>query len=291
MCRKRLCPVLATILFTLLTVYACDPISEADDVTLPVIEPKLVLNAYVIPQHDMQQIFVATSLPLNYDLSDYYKSVSHFSDSWRLSYKGVIPDATVRFTDLDNNVTITPIFSTKHLAYIFTASDMTIREGGNYEVEVSYRDYPPIKESFVVPKGTKPSIECEDEGLATLVRIHAKREPERYFCVYMNMGLKNVDIQQQFTYFVSTATSIDGAITIRRRSISPFGDWDGENRMKLESVQLWELDERTFLYFTALEKNQHVQDNPFASPSLLRNYVKDGFGIAAGIIDHGKLSP
>lgn len=290
MCRKRLCPVLATILFTLLTVYACDPISEADDVTLPVIEPKLVLNAYVIPQHDMQQIFVATSLPLNYDLSDYYKSVSHFSDSWRLSYKGVIPDATVRFTDLDNNVTITPIFSTKHLAYIFTASDMTIREGGNYEVEVSYRDYPPIKESFVVPKGTKPSIECEDEGLATLVRIHAKREPERYFCVYMNMGLKNVDIQQQFTYFVSTAMSIDGAITIRRRSISPFGDWDGENRMKLESVQLWELDERTFLYFTALEKNQHVQDNPFASPSLLRNYVKDGFGIAAGIIDHGKLS-
>ena len=123
---KRLFPVFAIVLFVLLTLNACDPISEADDVTLPVIKPKLVLNAYMIPQRDTQQILVATSLPLNYDLSDYYKSVSRFADSWRLSYKGIIPDATVRFTDLDNGVTITPTFSTNHLAYIFTSSDMTI---------------------------------------------------------------------------------------------------------------------------------------------------------------------
>lgn len=290
MCRKRLFPVLATILFTLLTVYACDPISEADDVTLPVIEPKLVLNAYMIPQRDTQQILVATSLPLNYDLSDYYKSVSRFADSWRLSYKGIIPDATVRFTDLDNGVTITPVFSTDHLTYIFTSSDMTIREDGNYQVEVSYRDYPSIKESFVVPKATKPVVECEDEGLATLVRIRVEKEPARYFCVYMNMGLKAADVKRQFTYFVSTATSIDGAITIRRRSVSPFGEWSGNGRLELQSVRLLELDERAFLYFTALEKNQRVQDNPFASPSLLRNYVKNGFGIAAGVVDHGEIS-
>ena len=67
---KRLFPVFAIVLFALLTLNACDPISEADDVTLPVIKPKLVLNAYMIPQRDTQQILVATSLPLNYDLSD-----------------------------------------------------------------------------------------------------------------------------------------------------------------------------------------------------------------------------
>ena len=46
----------AIVLFALFTLNACDPISEADDVTLPVIKPKLVLNAYMIPQRDTQQI-------------------------------------------------------------------------------------------------------------------------------------------------------------------------------------------------------------------------------------------
>jgi|GEM_PF-773276 len=295
MSRRSLLPVLTVLFFTFCITSACDPISDADDVELPVIEPKLVLNAYLIPQRDTQQLFVATSLPLNHDLSDYYKSVSHFSDSWRLSHKGVLPDATVHFTDCDNSKTITPVFDAAQLAYTFNSSDMKIREGGQYEVEVLYHDYPSIKERFVVPVAVKPQVECEDDGVATLIRIHAEKEPARYFCVCIRFGEKGAErgmnLLQANSYFVSTATSTNGAITIRHRTRTFFNDFPGESALKLRSIRLFELDERSYLYFTALEKNVIVQSNPFATPSLLRNYVKNGFGIAAGVVDHGEMLP
>jgi len=274
---------------------ACNPLSEADDVTIPTIEPKLVLNAYLIPQNDVQKIFVATSLPLNYDLTDYYKSLSGYTEVWRLSERGVIPNATVHFTDLDNNVTITPTFDKKMLTYNFAKTDMAIREGGQYEVSVEYKDYPSIRERFVVPVCTKPEVDCADEGVASLVRIHAEKEPARYFYIHMLLRPKEAQDPpthpQEFTYFVSSATSINGAITVRRRTVSVFDQLFNESRYELYSVHLFELDERTYLYFTALERNMQVQNNPFATPSLLRNYVENGFGIAAGVIDHGEILP
>ncbi len=287
--RKLTLPLLSALIFSKLF-NACDPISIADDVDLPHVSPQLVLNAYLIPQRDTQQIYLATSLPINAYLDEYYSSLANLPNPYEVASKGIIPNAEVRLTNLQGNKSITVPFNVKKLAYTFLSTDFAIQQDASYQIEVHYKSYPSLKESFQIPSGDVPKIELQDESIASLVHIYVPQTPTRYFCVYINLRrrVNDPDTQEQNIFFVSSESSTDGKLTVRQKNFLTFEDWN-LSRRKLYSAQVLEIDERTYHFFQALEANQKVQENPFASPALLQTYIKNGFGIAAGVLDYGEI--
>ncbi len=267
---------------------SCNPLSIADDVEIPQVSPELILNAYLIPEEKVHHIFLAMTLPLNYDYSSYYASLRDYPNKRMLSMYGIIPDAQVILSNTKTGATYQVPFDLERAEYLFEDTDFAIVRGGKYTIEVKHRRLENLKEEFTILDFAPPRVELGSEGVLAWVRIYAAAHENRYFCVQMSLSAKSEywTTKTKKTFFVSTAQSVDGVINVRHRSVTPLEDFDSP-LLVLDTVRIYELDSRAYKFFNALERNSKINGNPFATPALLKNYVKHGFGLATGVLDHG----
>lgn len=288
----RLITLVGGVWIALLSFAACDPISVADDVETPVVAPKLVLQALLCPQDSVQSIHVLTTLPLNADLEEYYRALDKVRDPWQMATDGIIPSALVRITNLETQAELTVPFQFDTLCYTFRTKEFPLREGTRYRINVDFGSYPPLEEEVTITAATRPEVEILNQSLATFIRLYVPREPLRYFCVYTYTTRDDGwgDRVVAKVNYLSSETSHDGVLTLRSKSrFNPFGAQ--QTPPKLDSVTIYEIDGRTYRYFQALNKNEEVGDNPFASPAILENYVKNGFGLVAPLWRYERFIP
>ena len=282
---------LFVILLFATTFSSCDPISIADDVDVPEVAPKLVLHALLCPQASFQRIYVQTTLPVNAELDEYYRSLKGELDATDLARVGIITKAKVRIINLSTQTEIIPTYLPKEYSYVFDTKDFPLNEGSRYRVEVSFGSYPALaEETEIAVHNPMPVIDFDSDHFSAFIRLHVDRTPNRYFCLYAYSHSEYAPTMPlQKWYYLSSETSLDGVVTVRQR-LNRNNPFEGELRMpQLDSVRLYEIDESTYRFFQALEKNEEVRDNPFSSPSILSNYVRGGFGLVTSLWYHGSV--
>ncbi|NLF41672.1 MAG: DUF4249 domain-containing protein, partial [Bacteroidales bacterium] len=260
-------------------------ISDAEDIEIPEVEPKLVVHCFISPDDDTITLKLGQTRPLNNSTVIY--------DDW--NQQNPIVNASVQISN-QNGDSKTLTYSSLHQSYILPCLDFPIEVNKSYYLSVSAPDFKSISASCTVPAPNQNIIvndvitqQINEYSTDYIIKAQITDIPnvENYyhFQIYLKSAEPYLNPKYQTNYYTQmdfqigesffSDKNLDGAVfpfVAKAQSSSPNNSGISEYKLILLTT-----DEHYYRYHTSL--NIHQSPNPFIEPTILYSNIINGSGV------------
>lgn len=273
------------ILFSALgTLSSC--IDDVDDVNLPEVDPKLVVQSFISPG-DSIIVSVMASRPINYNVP--------VTGGWDSNNFDIVSDATVTIRNNQTNTDAVISFDQQSGKYKIGQDVFPILSGVDYSLSVSAPRFKSVAANTRVPEylpnispiefDTLTNNEYGDQTIVVSGRISDIPNQENYYSVMMyQLSTYNWDGYTE-TYLDFDSKDI---VSDRGKDGEEIGFkieyWNYFSENRKVHFFIHATDEHYYRFFNSLEKVEDFESNPFAESSILYSNVEGGLGVFASYL-------
>ena len=207
-----------------------------------------------------------------------------------------LENATVKISGNTTDLTL------NHIENGLYESSELVPTSGQYELEVTHADYPPLTANLTIlpePKVSNINFIVSEDGRENFLEFELEDVPdvENYYFVAVKAIRMNPGgwIDSQLVYFDGNTPVVSFNITNSRRSNLFFSDqlFQGNQvSLKFDTntsigdytdvvIEIAHADENFYLYNETVEQQSYTGENPFAEPVFIHSNVDGGLGIFA----------
>lgn len=270
---------LALFISALGTLSSC--IDDVDDVNLPKVDPKLVIQSFISPG-DSIVVSVMASRPINYNVP--------VTGGWDFNTFDIVSDATVIIRNNQTNTDAVINFDQQAGKYKIGQDVFPILSGVEYTLTVSAPRFKSVTANTKVPDylpnispiefDTLTNYEYGDQTIVVSGRISDIPNQENYYSVMMyQLTTYNWDGYIE-TYLDFESQDIVSDLGKDGDEIGfkiEYWNYATENRKVYFFIHT--TDEHYYRFYNSLRKVEDFESNPFAESSILYSNVEGGLGV------------
>jgi len=274
-------PIILLVVF--INLYSCT--SEAEDIEIPEVEPKLVVHCFISPDDDTIKVRIGQTRP-------FFNSTIIF-DNW--NQQDPITNASVEITS-PNGISKTLTYSPTYNSYILPCLDFPIEVNKSYSLSVSAPEFKSISASCTVPAPNQNIIvneviaqQIDDFSTDYIIKAQITDIPDvvNYyrFQIYLKSSEPYINPDDQNIYYTQMGFQIGESLFSDKNldgAVFPFvaeaqsSSYNNSDNSEFKLVLLT-TDEHYYKYHTSL--NAQENPNPFVEPTILYSNIINGSGI------------
>jgi len=273
-------------LFAIILVSITSCIDDVDNLTLPAVEPKLVVQSFISPT-DSVKVNVWLSKPINYNLP--------INDVYYGDEVIVVSNANVLLTSQSGTEQMLVPFDSSLGLYALSPEEFSIQMGETYTLSVTSPDYGTVTASTTVPSyvpivsnvelDTLNANEWGDVRGILTGYLTDEGSVENFYATHVFNYSEYAIGEDTLTY-----------ISFSKRMLISDKGYDGEDiPFKVDFclsvygehlVHLYALsvDEHYYHFHWSLDNIEDFEDNPFAESTHLYSNVEGGLGVFASYV-------
>ncbi len=268
-------------MFALGLLFSC--IDNVDDVNLPRVDPKLVVQSFIGP-NDSLIVTVKASRPINYNVPT--------TGGWSSDEYVVITDATVTIKNTKTNEGVTLPYISSIGKYAITANEFSVENDEEYSLSVSANGYKSVSASTKVPNSysvvseiTFDTLSVNQYGDRTIIASgfisDSPGEVNYYSVTLYQLSTYNWSgTDETYINFFSRVLLTDKGKDGEDLSFK-IEMWDYQSDDKKIYIYVHSTDEHFYRFHKSLENIEDYMDNPFAESSIMYSNVEGGLGVFA----------
>lgn len=270
-------------LIIFISIVSC--IDDVDNINLPRIEPKLVVQSFIEP-NDSIKVIVWQSNPINYNLP--------IADIYSNNGMAGLREAIVTLRNSGDQIVEIPFVEELGM-YVIPPTAYSIERGNTYHLKVSLPGYKEVRASTTVPdyvpilKEIKLNISNVEEWNTTRATLTGRIADEA----------KKINFYALFHYNLiqfSNWTDTINFQSLTKRELYNDRGYDGENipfRIDYSlqnndslnfSLYVLSVDEHYYRFYQSLNNIEDISENPFAESNHLYSNVEGGLGVFASYV-------
>jgi hypothetical protein len=260
-------------------------VSDVKGYDIPGQKPKLVIQCFISPDDSNQKVWVWQSNPV------FVPDTNNNGNYSSLPVKNAI------VTLIENDQRYLYQYDENSMGYIPASNFPELHAGSTYQLEVTAPGLEKVSASTTMPVNVPQSAHIDT--IETATNPDYGYQEDRYSCYFRDIAGEtnhysaSLDIMGRFPdsslYLAVTLQSEQGLITdeekdgelIKLTFKFTHGMIDGVNLDSMATMNIYVMDEPSWLYNTSLKKTfqSNSTQNPFAEPVIMYSNITNGLGI------------